>query len=112
MAKTVTIAVLNANADGSLDLAIGVDSGDTVIWQVEDGSNVASIDAIIDTSSGIQLFDNGGPTDQTPGGPKTPKKWSGKVSNIATRKIETYCINYTRTDGTKSTHDPKIIANP
>jgi hypothetical protein len=113
--KTVTIAVVGINPDGSLDLAIGVNSGDTVIWQVEDGSGVKSIDAIVDSSATIQLFDDGGPSDDPPSRPpvRNPsKKWSGKISNIGTRVTETYTINYTRENGTPGTHDPKIIANP
>lgn len=113
--KTVTIAVVGINPDGSLDLAIGVNPGDTVIWQVEDGSGVKTIDAIVDTSTGVELFDNGGPGDDPPTNPpvRNPsKKWSGRVSNNNSRSIETYSISYTRDTGASGTHDPKIILNP
>lgn len=115
MSKTVIIAVVGIKDDGALDLAIGVNAGDTVIWQVEDGSGVKSIDGIIDSSATVQLFDDGGPSNDPPSKPPVrgkSKKWNGKVSNIGTRTIETYSIAFTRDDNTTGTHDPKIITNP
>jgi len=119
--KTITIAVVGIKDDGALELAVGVNAGDSVNWVVMPGSGVLSIDGIIDSSSTVNIFDGelvaDPPPSNPPGNPNRPgkhsKKWSGKVSkDIGVQVIETYSINYTKDDGSEGMHDPKIITNP
>ncbi len=80
----------------------GVDPGDTVTWNIQSGSGVAAIVAIVDkfasTPTAPDLF---APDDPAPWPQSDSSTWRGTVNaNMTSGQSESYYITWTPSDGT------------
>jgi hypothetical protein len=105
------ITITGINPDNTLILSdngnTNVDPGDTVTWQIGPISGVATINAINDKSTPVDVFN------PDPAQLANSSSWQGTVNPyIARGTAETYTINYTNTAGVQYTFDPTIQVNP
>lgn len=99
--------------DSSDDLILSDDgmttahAGDTIAWEIDENSGVASVTAITEID-GVDVF-SPNPT------PQSSLSWEGTINPIppASTITETYTINYLKIgDATIYTSDPQIQVNP
>jgi hypothetical protein len=112
MPATRPIHIQGINADGTLQLSdhgnTTANPGDIIQWIIDNGSGVATISSIHDTSS-TDVF-SPDPTRQ----PGNSQNWQGTInSGITSYTEETYCIYYTKPGSpVVYNQDPKISVNP
>ncbi len=106
------IHIQGINEDGSLQLSDNgnttANTNDTVQWIIDNGSGVASISSIHDTSS-VDVFN---PDPAKMQGNTTT--WQGTINPDLNNfpVVENYCIYYTKPGSTLVyTHDPRIQVN-